>query len=291
MPTSAGGARYWLTFTDDFTRETWIYFMKEKSESLQKLQKFVAWIQCQSNQKVKRLRSNNEGEYNNKKSHAWFKETRIQWEPTVPYAPDQNEVSKKTNRTLMERVQSVLYAKNLDKTLWAKIAKTVIYLKNWSPTTCLYPQEKLPHEAWYKNKSNLSHLCILRCITYVHTSKELRRKLDSHSRKCILVGYMGSNIYRLWDPEKTVVIRGWDVIFNKRFHHTHPTINQATREVIIEPSLTTQAQPLRIDDTVTTNNIDLVGAQLESIKLIETEEQQMTMTTQPQILQLIQRTL
>ena len=40
-PTSAGGARYRLTFTNDFTQETWIYFMKEKSESLQKLQEFV----------------------------------------------------------------------------------------------------------------------------------------------------------------------------------------------------------------------------------------------------------
>ena len=48
--------------------------MKKKSESLQKLQEFVTWIQRQSNPKVKRLRSNNRGEYNNKKSHAWFKE-------------------------------------------------------------------------------------------------------------------------------------------------------------------------------------------------------------------------
>ena len=103
-PTSAGGARYWLTFTNDFTHRTWIYFMKEKYESLHKLQEFVAWIQRQSNQKVKCLRSDNEGEYNNKIFYAWFKETGIQWEPTVPYAPDQNGVSKRTNKTLMEQV-------------------------------------------------------------------------------------------------------------------------------------------------------------------------------------------
>ena len=42
--TSARGARYWLTFTDDFTQGTWIYFMKEKSKSLQKLQESVTWI-------------------------------------------------------------------------------------------------------------------------------------------------------------------------------------------------------------------------------------------------------
>ena len=71
----------------------------------------------------------------------------------------------------------------------------------------------------------------------------------------------------------------------------HPTINQATKEVIIEPLLTTQAQLLHTDDTVTTDDIDLVGAQLESIKPIEMEEQQMTMTTQPQISQPIRQIL
>ena len=65
---------------------------------------------------------------------------------------------------------------------------------------------------------------------------------------------------------------GTTVIFDKKFYHTHPTINQATREIIIKPSLTTQAQPLHTDDTVTTDDIDLVGAQLEFIKPIETEE-------------------
>ena len=126
----------------------------------------------------------------------------------------------------MEQVQSVLYTRNLDTTLWAETAKTVIYLKYWSPTTGLYPRGKTPHEAWYRNKPNLSHLRIFGCTTYVHTPKEFQRKLDSLSKKCILVGYSGSHIYRLWDLEKAVVIRGRDVIFDNGFHHTHPTINK-----------------------------------------------------------------
>ena len=45
----------------------------------------------------------------------------------------------------MERVQFVLYEKNLDKTLWAEIANTVIYLKNQSPTIVF--QGKTPYKA------------------------------------------------------------------------------------------------------------------------------------------------
>ena len=104
----------------------------------------------------------------------------------------------------MERVQSVLYRKNLDKTLWAKIANTVIYLKNQSPTIVL--QKKTPHKAWYGQKPDFSYLQILRCTAHLHVPKETRKKLDSHTKRCILVGYSRTNVYKLWDPKKSMVI-------------------------------------------------------------------------------------
>jgi hypothetical protein len=32
---SFGGAHYFISFTDDFSRFTWLYFLKKKSEALQ----------------------------------------------------------------------------------------------------------------------------------------------------------------------------------------------------------------------------------------------------------------
>ncbi len=94
-----------------------------------KLQEFVTWIEWQTDMKVKRLRSDNGKEYKSKRSHAWFEKTGIQWEPTVPYTPEQNGVSESLNQTLMDRVSSVLFDKGLDARLWAEVANTVIYLK------------------------------------------------------------------------------------------------------------------------------------------------------------------
>jgi len=34
--TSIGGARYYVTFIDDFSRKVWVYFLKQKSEVVQK---------------------------------------------------------------------------------------------------------------------------------------------------------------------------------------------------------------------------------------------------------------
>ena len=63
----------------------------------------------------------------------------------------------------------------------------------------------------------------------------------------------------------------------------HFNINQETRKVIIEPLLTTQAQTSPTDnirEIITITNTDQVGAQLKSIKPIETEEQQASTRSQ-----------
>ena len=36
LPTLLGGCRYFLLFIDDFSRMTWVYFLKQKSEEFEK---------------------------------------------------------------------------------------------------------------------------------------------------------------------------------------------------------------------------------------------------------------
>ena len=67
-------------------------------------------------------------------------------------------------------------------------------------------QGKTLYKAWYGQKLNLSYLRILGCTAHLHVPKETKKKLDSHIKKCILVDYSKTNIYKLWDPDKTMVI-------------------------------------------------------------------------------------
>ena len=59
---SVGGARYYVTFIDDFSRKLWVYFLKHKSEVFQKFKDWKAMVENQKGRKVKVLRSDNEGE-------------------------------------------------------------------------------------------------------------------------------------------------------------------------------------------------------------------------------------
>ena len=56
---------YYITFIDDFSRKTWIYFLRSKrsEEVLLPFQEFKALVENQTGKKIKVLRSKNEGEY------------------------------------------------------------------------------------------------------------------------------------------------------------------------------------------------------------------------------------
>lgn len=55
---SLGGAKYFITFNDDFSRSTWIYFVKYKSQTLNA---FKVEAENESNKKNKVLKTNNGG--------------------------------------------------------------------------------------------------------------------------------------------------------------------------------------------------------------------------------------
>jgi transposase InsO family protein len=63
---SLSGSEYYLTFIDDYSRKTWIYFLKAKSEVFTQFQEFRALVENQSGKKIKVLRSNNGGEYSSR---------------------------------------------------------------------------------------------------------------------------------------------------------------------------------------------------------------------------------
>jgi transposase InsO family protein len=76
-----------LIFVDDFSRFTWIYFLRQKSEVFQHLKDFKALVETQSGKKIKVLRTDNGGEYVNHEIHNLCHEAGIQWQHTVPYTP------------------------------------------------------------------------------------------------------------------------------------------------------------------------------------------------------------
>ena len=46
-----------------------------------------------------------------------------------------------------------------------------------------------PYEAWTGEKPGVDGLRVFGCHVFVHVPKDERKKFDSKSRKCVLLGY------------------------------------------------------------------------------------------------------
>jgi hypothetical protein len=57
------GSLYMLVPVDDYTRFTWVYFMKVKSKVFFRFKEFNATLESVLNKKVKRFRTDNGGEF------------------------------------------------------------------------------------------------------------------------------------------------------------------------------------------------------------------------------------
>ena len=84
---SNGGNRYFITFIDDFSRMSWVYFLRNKSNALNVFKKFKVFVELQSGCKVKKLRSDRGGEYTSLEFQNFCAENGIERQLTIAYSP------------------------------------------------------------------------------------------------------------------------------------------------------------------------------------------------------------
>jgi len=202
--TSLGGARYFVTYIDDFSRKVWVYLLKSKGECLEKFKEFKALVETQSEHKIKMFCSNNGGEYTSKGFKGFLKAHNIEKQTSTPYRLQQNEVAERANRTLVEMARSMFHAQNLKKSLWAEVVVNAAYTRNRCPSRAL--PSITPEEAWSGRKPCILHMHVFGCIAYAMVPDEKRCKLDAKGTKCLFLGYCESTkAYRLMCVQSKII--------------------------------------------------------------------------------------
>ena len=211
---SLSGCEYFLSFIDDMSRYSWCYPLKKKSDVYQKFIEWKTMVERSSDRSLKKIRSDNGGEYTSEQFAEHLHQEGITHQLTIPKTPQQNGVAERLNRTLEETIRSMLAESQAPKHFWAEALSTATYLRNRSPTIAL--DNVTPYEAWTGDKPNVEHLRVFGCTAYAHIPKDERKKLDPKARKCIMLGY-GTEVkgYRLYNPETQRILYSRDVIFNE----------------------------------------------------------------------------
>lgn len=223
-PTSLGGHKYVITFTDDYSRFSWVYLTKEKSNCFEAFKIFKKNVENEFNQKIAFLHCDNGGEYSSNEFKRFAQHEGIQIQYTVPYSPEQNGVSERLNRTLFDMTRCFLNdSATLIKPLWAELVKTSCYIKNRLPSST-NATFKSPFEMLYNRQPTVDHLRIIGSECFCHKTGKITEKLAERSTQCVLVGYESENIFRVFDASTNSVFRCRDVVICEDLQDTTTTV-------------------------------------------------------------------
>ncbi|KAH9659029.1 hypothetical protein KPL70_023708 [Citrus sinensis] len=194
---SLGGIHYFVTFVDDYSRKVWVYLMKNKNEVLGIFLKWKKMVETQTGRKIKRLRSDNGGEYKNDPFLQICQDEGIVRHFTVRDTPQQNGVAERMNRTILEKVRCMLSNAGLGKEFWAEAVVYACHLINRLPSTAI--KGRTPMEMWTgKPATDYNSLHVFGSTAYYHVKES---KLDPRAKKALFMGITGGvKGYRLWCP-------------------------------------------------------------------------------------------
>jgi hypothetical protein len=209
---SLGGSSYFATILDDYSKLSVVRPIKLKSDTFTIVKDVIQELETQSGKKVLTVRTDNGTEYVNNSMQSYFKSKGIIHQTTVPYNPEQNGAAERLNRTLIEKVRSMLAGSKMPMELWAEAVTTANYIRNRSPTSA---RAKTPWELFYGVQPDVSAFRVFGARAYSHVPKQKRHKLDNVSQPGIMVGYDSSSKgYRILLDSGIVTISR-DVIFNE----------------------------------------------------------------------------
>ncbi|KAJ9548657.1 hypothetical protein OSB04_021200 [Centaurea solstitialis] len=233
-----GGYRYFITFTDDFSRYGYVYLMRHKSETFEKFKEYQNEVQNLLDKRIKFLRSDRGGEYLSDEFDNHLMECGIVSQLTPPYTPQMNGVSERRNRTLLDMVRTMMCHSSLPVSFWGHALETAAHILNRAPTKSV---EKTPYELW-------------------------KEKLKPKSDKCFFVGYPKTTVgYYFYNPEENKVFVARNGKFlEEKFLSLENTRKNVDLQIVDEENTTPVVEP-----EIQHNNVE---PQSEPIEEVQTQD-------------------
>ncbi|GJY47988.1 retrovirus-related pol polyprotein from transposon TNT 1-94 [Tanacetum coccineum] len=184
---SINGKRYILVIVDDYSRFTWVRFLKTKDEAPAAIIKCIKNIQVRLNATVRNVRTDNGTEFVNQTLREWYENVGITHQTSVARTPQQNGVVERRNQTLVEAARTMLIFSKALLFLWAEAINTACYTQNRSLIRHRY--NKTPYELMQDKKPDLSFLHVFGSLCYPTNDHEDLGKFDAKADIGIFVGY------------------------------------------------------------------------------------------------------
>ncbi|GJV50018.1 retrovirus-related pol polyprotein from transposon TNT 1-94 [Tanacetum coccineum] len=174
---SINGKKYILVIVDDYSRFTWVKFLRSKDETPVFIINLLKQLQVSLNKTVRFVQTDNGTELVHKDLIDYYENIGITHEKTVPRTPRQNGVVERHNRTLIEAARTMLIFSKAPLFLWAEAMATACYTQNRSLIHTLH--DKTPYKLVHDKKLDLSFLRIFWALCYPTNDSEDLGKLKA----------------------------------------------------------------------------------------------------------------
>lgn len=151
--TSRTGARYLMTFLDEYTNYGVIYFLKSKSQALGCFKHFVQWAERQTKISLRKIRTDNGGEYTGKDWTAFCDGLGISHSMGPPHSPQVHGKAERYNRTILDRILPTLLHSKLPVRFWEDTVRHTLIGLNSSPSRT-NPGSAAPHSLWSESPAS-----------------------------------------------------------------------------------------------------------------------------------------
>ena len=182
-----------MTFIDDCTRYCYVYLLRYKDETLEKIMHYKNEVENQLGRKIKAIRSDRGGEYD-AAFDRFCQEHGIIHQTSTPYTPQQNRIAKRKNITLKEMMNAMLINSGLPQNLLGLALLSSNYILNKLPHKKL---DNTPYSLWKGRSPSYKYLKVWGCLAKVMVPIPKRIKIGPKTIDYIFIGYaINSSAYR-----------------------------------------------------------------------------------------------
>ncbi|GJX69728.1 retrovirus-related pol polyprotein from transposon TNT 1-94 [Tanacetum coccineum] len=218
---SIKGKKYILVIVDDYSRFTWVKFLRSKDETPEFVTNFLKQIQVGLNKTVRFVRTDNGTEFVNQVMSEFYQGVGILHQKSVPRTPQQNGVVERRNRTLVEAARTMMIFSKAPMFLWAEAVATACYTQNRSLIHTRH--NKTPYELVHEKKPDLTFFRVFGALCYPTNDSEDLGKFQAKADIGIFVGYAPSRKgYRIYNKRTRRLMETIHVTFDEMHQSMAP---------------------------------------------------------------------
>lgn len=176
-----------MLLIDDYSRMTWVAFLKEKSEALAKFKAFKKLVENEMDAKIKCLGSDRGGEFTSNEFEDFCTKHGIRRQLSAARTPQQNGVVERKNRTVQEMARAMLNESKIADTFWKEAVHSAVYILNRAQIRV--NNDKTPYELWKGRAATVDYFRIFGSTCYIRRDEEDLGKFDARSDEGIFLGY------------------------------------------------------------------------------------------------------